>query len=101
VAVGRVGDRAAGGEGAAARRRPGHRPMLRSRSPALVRQELAAWAAVTGLTRGVVRDAALAAVPAGKGAAPGSRSGPGTCPMPAPSGRFCPRSGSGTTATRP
>ena len=41
--------------------------MLRSGSPDLVRQELAAWAAATGLTRGVVLDAALAAVPARKG----------------------------------
>ena len=39
--------------------------------------------------------------PPGKDAAPGSRSGPGTCPAPAPSGRSCPRSASGTTATRP
>ena len=31
------------------------------------RQELAAWAAGTGMARGVVRDAALAAAPAGKG----------------------------------
>ena len=46
---------------------PGTGPMLRSCSPALVRQELAAWAVAVGLTRGVVRDAALAAVPAGKG----------------------------------
>jgi hypothetical protein len=46
---------------------PGTGPMLRSCSPALVRQELAAWAAATGLTRGVARDAALAAAPAGKG----------------------------------
>ena len=46
---------------------PGTGPMLRSGSPALVRQELAAWAAATGLTRGVTRDAALAAVPARKG----------------------------------
>ena len=46
---------------------PGTGPMLRSGSPDLVRQELAAWAAATGLTRGVVLDAALAAVPAGKG----------------------------------
>jgi hypothetical protein len=46
---------------------PGTGPMLRSGSPALVRQELAAWAAATGLTRGVARDAALAAAPAGKG----------------------------------
>jgi hypothetical protein len=42
-------------------------PMLRSGSPDLVAQELAAWAAATGLTRGVVLDAALAAVPARKG----------------------------------
>ena len=41
--------------------------MLRSGSPDLVRQELAAWAAATGMTRGVVRDAALAAAPARKG----------------------------------
>jgi hypothetical protein len=46
---------------------PGTGPMLRSRSPDLVRQELAAWAAATGLTRGVTRDAALAAAPARKG----------------------------------
>ena len=41
--------------------------MLRSGSPDLVRQELAAWAAGTGMTRGVARDAALAATPARKG----------------------------------
>jgi len=46
---------------------PGTGPMLRSGSPDLVRQELAAWAAATGLTRGVARDAALAAAPARKG----------------------------------
>jgi hypothetical protein len=46
---------------------PGTGPMLRSGSPALVRQEVAAWAVSTGLTRGVTRDAALAAVPARKG----------------------------------
>ena len=46
---------------------PGTGPMLRSGSPALVRQELAAWAAATEMTRGVARDAALAAVPARKG----------------------------------
>jgi hypothetical protein len=46
---------------------PGTGPMLRSGSPALVRQELAAWAAGTELTRGVARDAALAAAPARKG----------------------------------
>lgn len=46
--------------------------MLRSGSPDLVRQELATWAAVTGLTRGVVRDAALA----GKG----RRAGPAVRP---------------------
>jgi hypothetical protein len=46
---------------------PGTGPMLRSGFPALVRQELAAWAAATGMTRGALLDAALAAVPAGKG----------------------------------
>jgi len=46
---------------------PGTGPMLRSGSPYLIRQELAAWAAATGMTRGVVLDAAPAAVPAGKG----------------------------------
>ena len=46
---------------------PGTGPMLRSGSPDLVRQELAAWAAATGLARGVIFDAALAAAPARKG----------------------------------
>ena len=46
---------------------PGTGPMLRSGSPDLVRQELAAWAAAVEMTRGVTRDAALAAAPAGKG----------------------------------
>ncbi|HEY6787525.1 MAG TPA: transposase domain-containing protein [Trebonia sp.] len=46
---------------------PGTGPMLRSGSPHLVRQELAAWAAGTEMTRGVARDAALAASPARKG----------------------------------
>ena len=46
---------------------PGTGPMLRSCSPDLVRQELAAWASATGMTRGVILDAASVAVPAGKG----------------------------------
>jgi hypothetical protein len=46
---------------------PGTGPMLRSGSPGLVRQELAAWAAGTAMTRGVVLAAALAARPARKG----------------------------------
>jgi hypothetical protein len=46
---------------------PGTGPMLRSGSPDLIRQELAAWAAGTGMTRGVVLDAARDAVPAAKG----------------------------------
>jgi len=46
---------------------PGTGPMLRSGSPDLVRQELAAWAAAVEMTRGVTRDAAIAAAPAGKG----------------------------------
>jgi len=46
---------------------PGTGPMLRSRSPDLVRQELAAWPAGVEMNRGVTRDAALAAAPARKG----------------------------------
>jgi hypothetical protein len=46
---------------------PGTGPMLRSVTPALVAQELAAWAAAVELTRGVTRDAALDAAPARKG----------------------------------
>jgi hypothetical protein len=41
--------------------------MLRSQTPDLVRQELAAWAAATEMTRGTGRDAALAAAPARNG----------------------------------
>jgi hypothetical protein len=46
---------------------PGTGPMLRSGSPELVRQELAAWAAGTGMTRRV------AALPQGKGRRAGHR----------------------------
>ena len=46
---------------------PGTGPMLRSGSPGLARQEPAAWAAAVEMTRGVARDAALAAAPARKG----------------------------------
>jgi hypothetical protein len=46
---------------------PGTGPMLRSGSPDLIRQELAAWAVSTAMTRGVILDAALAAAPARKG----------------------------------
>jgi len=46
---------------------PSTGPMLRSKTPGMVRQELAAWAAGTEMTRGVARDAALAALPARKG----------------------------------
>ncbi len=46
---------------------PSAGPMLRSQSPGLVRQELAAWAAATEMTRGVARAAAIAAAPAKKG----------------------------------
>src|SRR5260221_1285451 len=47
--------------------RPSAGPMLRSGSPDLVRQELAAWAAAVEMTRRVSRGAALAAIPAKKG----------------------------------
>ena len=46
---------------------PSAGPMLRSGSPGLVRQELAAWAAGNEMTRGVARAAAPAAAPARKG----------------------------------
>jgi hypothetical protein len=46
---------------------PGTGPMLRSGSPGLVAQELAAWAAGTAMTRAVVFEAALGARPARKG----------------------------------
>jgi hypothetical protein len=46
---------------------PSAGPMLRSETPDLVRQELAAWAAAIEMTRGTGRDAAFAAIPARKG----------------------------------
>jgi hypothetical protein len=46
---------------------PGTGAMLRSGSPVLVAQEIAAWAAAVEMTRGVTRDAARAAQPARKG----------------------------------
>ena len=46
---------------------PGTGAMLRSGSPVLVAQEIAAWAAATEMTRGVIRDAARAAQPARTG----------------------------------
>jgi Insertion element 4 transposase N-terminal/Transposase DDE domain len=52
---------------------PSAGPMLRSQSPGLVRQEFAAWAAATEMTRGVARAAALAAAPARKGRRAGMR----------------------------
>jgi Transposase DDE domain/Insertion element 4 transposase N-terminal len=46
---------------------PSAGPMLRSETPVLVRQELAAWAAAVEMTRGTGRAAALCAAPSGKG----------------------------------
>ena len=46
---------------------PGTGAMLRSGSPALIAQEIAAWASGTEMTRGVTRDAARHAAPAKKG----------------------------------
>jgi hypothetical protein len=46
---------------------PGTGPMLRSCSPELTGQELAAWGVSVSLARGVLRDAARAAAPARKG----------------------------------
>jgi hypothetical protein len=50
---------------------PGTGAMLRSCSPDLIAQEIAAWAISTEMTRGVTRDAALAAAPARKGSRAG------------------------------
>jgi hypothetical protein len=50
---------------------PGTGAMLRSGSPELIAQEIAAWACSTEMTRGVTRDAALAAAPAEKGSRAG------------------------------
>ena len=85
-----------------ARRRAGHRADAPPRPPGPhPAQELAAWAAGVAMTRGVVLDAALGAVPARKGRRAASLSGPATRPTPAPSARSCPRSASDTPATRP
>jgi hypothetical protein len=46
---------------------PGTGAMLRSGSPELIAQEIAAWTVSTEMTRGVARDAALTAQPARKG----------------------------------
>jgi len=46
---------------------PGTGAMLRSGSPLLIAQEIAAWAVSAEMTRGVTRDAALAAAPSRKG----------------------------------
>jgi Insertion element 4 transposase N-terminal len=46
---------------------PGTGAMLRSGSPELTAQEIAAWSAAVEMTRGVTRDAARAAQPARKG----------------------------------
>ena len=60
---------------------PSAGPMLRSGTPELVRQELAAWAAANEMTHGVGR---AAAPRAGKAAAPGSRSRPARSPTAGP-----------------
>ena len=81
---------------------PSAGPMLRSESPGLVRQELAAWAAATEMTRGVARDAALAAVPARKGRRAGQPVQPREIPFTAtPAAPSSPRSASGRPATPP
>jgi hypothetical protein len=50
---------------------PGTGAMLRSGSPELIAQEIAAWACSTEMTRGVTRDAAFTAAPAEKGSRAG------------------------------
>ena len=68
---------------------PSAGPMLRSGSPDLVRQELAAWAAGNEMTRGVARAAALAATPAQKGRRAGQRVQAREIPRPHPPRRDC------------
>lgn len=60
---------------------PSAGPMLRPQTPDLVRQELAAWAAATEMTRGVARDAARAAAPARKGRRAGQPGQPRKIPF--------------------
>ena len=69
-------------------------------APALVRQELAAWAAATEMTRGVARDAALAAVPARKGRRAGQPVRPRDISHARPAARSSPRSAPEGPATR-
>ena len=67
VAVGRVGDRAAGSQVRHQRRRALYRADVPVKSPQMVRQEHAAWITATELVRGTARAAARRAAPAGKG----------------------------------
>ena len=60
---------------------PGTGAMLRSGSPLLIAQEIAAWAVSTEMTRGVTRGAARVAVPARKGRRAGQ---PVRLPRPVP-----------------
>ena len=61
--------------------------IFRSQSPALVRQEHAAWVTAVELARAAARAAAAIAVPARRGAVPGSRCIPGRSRSPRPAGR--------------
>jgi hypothetical protein len=56
---------------------PGTGPMLRSGTPDLIDQELAAWAAAVAMTRAVIRDA-------GQEGPPGRAPGPAPRPVPCP-----------------
>ena len=67
VAVGRLRDRAAGGQVGHPRRRPGHRGDPALGHPELIRQEHAAWIAATELVHAATRSAAAIAQPFRKG----------------------------------
>jgi hypothetical protein len=69
---------------------PGTGAMLRSGTPELIAQEIAAWAVSVEMARGVTRDAALAAQPARKGRRAGQPVRPRTCPWPAPAASSSP-----------
>jgi hypothetical protein len=79
---------------------PGTGAMLRSGSPELIAQEIAAWAVSTEMTRGVTRDAALAAAPAKKGRRAGLPVRYRDLSLARAAASSSPRSAPGTPATR-
>ena len=98
-----VRDRAARGEGAAARRRAGYRADAPLRVPGpgpAGDRRLGRWNR-DDPRRHPRRRGCRGPRPEGTPRRPGRRSGPATCPSPAGSGRSCPPSASAVPATRP